>query len=40
MTFMDIAQTRRTKLKLFAMAIVLALATLAPVAVMAGGLFN
>lgn len=33
---MDLIQIRRTKIKLLAMAVVLALATLAPVAVMAG----
>jgi len=37
---MDIAQSRRDKFKLLAMAVVLALAILAPVAVMAGSLLS
>jgi len=36
---MDIAQTRRNKFRLLAMAVILALATLAPMAVMAAGSF-
>jgi len=36
---MDMAQTRRTKIMLLAMAVALALATLAPVAVLAGSPF-
>jgi len=35
---MDITQSKRTKAKLLIMAVALALATIAPVAVLAGGL--